>query len=798
MRFTIERIRTMILIAGLLLVAALGVFLTIGRWRSPFSRRDLPKKLGVDIQQEANGFTHAEFHAGHALFKITASKVEQLKDSRYRLHTVKIEMYSPNEGGTDRIEGSDFEYNQQTGVAQASGPVEITLEQAPGVHRLAPREAKAAGSDAPPGLRQIHVKTVGLTFNQNNGVATSANHVEFDLPQASGSALGASYDSQLGKLILTGAVELTAQRGDNPVKIDARHAEFGRDSGECDLTEATAKYRDAEAHAAQAKIRFRDDGTAQQLDAAKGVLFTTAEGARIAASTGSFRFNQESQPIAGTLQGDVVLDDHRNGRSLHGTAPSANLQFSPSGQLQRVHLERGVDFASDEEEVRAGVEQRSQLDWKSPMADLSFRAAGAGRVELASIHGIDGVTVTSQSQRGNSSPSHARMTADDVTGQFGANSALSSMVGTGHAALEQVTETGTRQTTHGDHVEVEFPPERASGRSMGPPEHASIGQIEKASVTGHVVLTQQAAAHRGSAPPAALRATAQRADYEGAGQWLHLTGTPHVENGEIALEAERVDLARVSGDAFAYGSVKGTWFGSQGAGLGAQGPAHVIANEAQLNEGSGVATFRGNARLWQQANSISAPVILLDRMRQTLVAQTASPADPVRVVLVSTENMDQSRSKGTASPSVIQVRGGDLKYSEAERKAVMRGGVLGNVVVETSDATTRSLEVDLSLMPPGNHAGKDGGSAQVDHMTARGNVSIESQGRRGSGEKLDYSSERSEYVLTGTAANPPRLEDAAHGTVTGDSLIFNSRDDSVNVEGGQHATTTETTAPKRP
>ena len=127
MRFTIEWIRTVVLSAGVLLVVVLGVFLTIGHWRSPFSRRDLPKKLGIDIQQEANGFTQAGFHAGHATFRITASKVEQLKNDRYRLHSVKIEMYDPKGGGSDRIEGSEFEYDQQTGLAKAAGQVEITL-----------------------------------------------------------------------------------------------------------------------------------------------------------------------------------------------------------------------------------------------------------------------------------------------------------------------------------------------------------------------------------------------------------------------------------------------------------------------------------------------------------------------------------------------------------------------------------------------------------------------------------------------------------------------------------------------
>jgi lipopolysaccharide export system protein LptA len=150
----------------------------------------------------------------------------------------------------------------------------------------------------------------------------------------------------------------------------------------------------------------------------------------------------------------------------------------------------------------------------------------------------------------------------------------------------------------------------------------------------------------------------------------------------------------------------------------------------------------------------------------------------------------------SGSPSVIRVRGGELKYSEAERKAVMRAGAAGGVVAETGSATSNSNQLDLLLLPPGNHAGKDGGAAQVDRLTASGRVVVNSQGRRGTGERLVYSSETDEYVLTGSAGEPPRMTDPARGTVTGDSLIFNSRDDSVSIEGGGRKTLTETVAPK--
>jgi lipopolysaccharide export system protein LptA len=813
-RFTIERIRTVILVAGVLLVVALGVFLTIGRWRSPLSRRDLPKKLGIDIQQEENGFTHAEFHAGHALFKITASKVEQLKNKQVRLHSVKIETYDAKSGGTDSIEGSEFEYDQGAGIASAAGPVEITLERPrsaqPGAATKPGKDG--AGPISSPAPDQIHVKTTGLVFNQNTGVASSSQHVEFALPQGWGSAMGASFDSQKGVLVLPSAVDIHSRRGADTIEIQAQHAEFDRSTNLCELTEGIARYRGGATQASQATVRFRADGTAAQLDVASGFVLTTASGGRLGAPRGSLAFDTDNQPTAGHLEGGVTLDMVSESRKVHGTAPTANLQFGPGGDLRLAHLERGVQFASEEETGTANAPIRARRAWASPVADVMFRRTGKGPVELDSLHGLGGVVLTSETQRGAGTPARARMTADEVTGNFGANSALTAMTGVGHATMEQTSETGTHQTTSGDRLDAHFTGMPAadgprSGKvSANARSGTAAGQIQSATVLGHVVLVQQAATS-GRSTSAALRATAERADYEGAGEWLHLTGNPHVENGSLDIDADKIDVARASGDAFAHGDVKATWFGDDGRGVsgspepfgrGTQSPAHVVAAEAQVHQATGEATFRGQARLWQEANSIAAPLIVLDHVKQTLVARATNAGDPVRVVVVSAGAAGQGKASKPESPSVIRVRGGELKYSDAERKAVMQGGNLGAVVAQTGEATTRSDEVELVLLPPGNHAASDGRAAQVDRMTARGGVILEVRGRRGTGDKLDYSGERGTYVLTGSAATPPRIVDPERGTVTGESLIFNSRDDSVSVEGNGRGTATETAAPKRP
>jgi lipopolysaccharide export system protein LptA len=374
------------------------------------------------------------------------------------------------------------------------------------------------------------------------------------------------------------------------------------------------------------------------------------------------------------------------------------------------------------------------------------------------------------------------------------------MNGSGHASIEETTETGVRQTTSGDRLEAHFEAQTKDTKLGAKGRQGAESQVQSAMVEGHVVLTQTPAAKPGAPPPATLRATAGRADYQGQGEWLHLTQTPRVEDGALQLSADKVDVSRASGDAFAHGNVKASWMDFAGNGqkgtpsvtLGGQGPAHVVAAEAQLHQATSEATFRGQARLWQQANSVAAPVIVLDRERQTLVARTTNTAEPVRAVLLSsTAGKDASKSN---QPSVIRVRGGDLKYSDVERKAVMRSGILGNVVAETGTATSTSNDVEVILLPANKT--KDSGQSQVDKMTARGHVVLTSEGRRGTGEQLVYTGATGEYVLTGTASTPPKMSDPTRGTVTGEALIFHGHDDSVTVEGGGQKTMTKTTAPR--
>jgi lipopolysaccharide export system protein LptA len=848
--------RTLVLTAGILLVVALVAFLAIGRWKRHINATEVLKALGANIQQEANGWTYSHALGAHAQYKIHASKEVQFKQGNARLHDVKIELYGEDGSRVDRIEGAEFDYDQKQGSITAIGPVEITLMR-PGVApaiapKATPGKAMAAKPKGTPlagavktaSKDEIHVKTSGLSFDQKSGIATTKDHVDFSMAQGTGSSIGATYDSQNGHLVLDHAVELNSPRNGGMVVLHAQHGEYERETDLCHLLAATAEYKGGEATAAAAKILFRSDGSAQHLDATGGFTLATANGAHVAAPTGSMDFDEHNQPHHGRLEGGVVMDSVRQtetktgsqNRHVHGTSPVADLDFTSKGELRHVRLERGVEMHSDELTESSASNSpplRVTRTWRSPLADIDFREAGHGQIEPATIHGTDGVVVTGESQRGKQPVVPSRMVADDMTGDFGPASQLRSMTGIGRASMQETTATGTLQTSSGDRIEARFLSPGSAPKPQTTAASNSAAQIQSAILDGHVILVQQPAAKSGSAAPATMRATAGHAVYEGAGGWLHLTVNPRVEDGALQLTAEKIDVSHDTGDAFAHTNVKATWIDTSSGNenptpsehqvmpamspspgsiaLGGREPSHVISSEAELQQATGIATFKGHARLWQQGNSVTAPVIVLDHQKQTLLAQSADPAEPVRAVLVTAAgpgkppsnqanraNKDSSnRPEGKSStPSVIRVRGGDLKYSDAEHKAQMRAGALGHVVAETGTATSLSDEAELILLPPGNHAGKNGGQGQVDRMTARGHVVVTSESRRGTGVQLVYTSETGEYRLTGTAAAPPKMTDPARGVVTGEALVFHSFDDSVSAEGGPGKTTTDTTAPK--
>jgi lipopolysaccharide export system protein LptA len=327
-----------------------------------------------------------------------------------------------------------------------------------------------------------------------------------------------------------------------------------------------------------------------------------------------------------------------------------------------------------------------------------------------------------------------------------------------------------------------------------------------------VTLVQQGAANPAGQIPAATTVTAQRAAYDAATQVVQLSGNPRVQQPNGELSANLIEVSRTSGNADASGSVKATYHqtnGQQNMVFTGAGPVHVVADHAHLDHATDLTTFYGKtgepARLWQASDAVAAPVLELSRPHATLSAHgPGGEAAAVNAVFTGTPSNSQGSSGAKTAiphanpaprpPSVVRLQSRTLLYAESDHKAVFSGGV----VAQTSGGLLHANFMDVYFAPAAGAQppGKSTTSSQVSEIVARGAVELEQPGRKGTGEELTYTSVDGKFVLTGSSAAPPRLTDQTRGTVTGNALIFNDRDDSVVVSGGASKAVTQTRVAK--
>ena len=166
----------------------------------------------------------------------------------------------------------------------------------------------------------------------------------------------------------------------------------------------------------------------------------------------------------------------------------------------------------------------------------------------------------------------------------------------------------------------------------------------------------------------------------------------------------------------------------------------MVAAEAQLNQSTGEATFRGHARLWQQTNSVSGPVIVLNQHLQTLVARSSDPAEPVRAVLLSAGGAGYGHSRGgnrrgASLPGrrerAMRARSGSVGDSRARRRSevLRRRASGGDARRHAGRGGCGDRHGDIVVRCGGTAADAGGKSrataaaqAQVDRMTATGHV----------------------------------------------------------------------------
>jgi lipopolysaccharide export system protein LptA len=747
MPLSVTRLRRWFAAAMIVMIAIVAGMYFYAKWRTRNVVHEVPKKLGIEVQQTAEGFSISKSEQGRTIFKVSASNVVQFKQGgRTELHNVKITLYGRDASRYDRITGSDFQYDPTTGDISSSGTVKVDLQGNPeGITR--PDQ-----SPPPEPKNPIHVETNGLVFNRNSGDASANGRVDLQTPQASGSAVGLHYVARSGTMTLLSdvVVDLT---GPQRSHLNAEGAVVTKEPRQVVLTHPRLTREGQTSWSDKATVFLRPDDSVERVVAEGNVqseLHGKSEARAQSERAEIFLAGPRDLLQRAEFSGSVQLASFGE-QPAQAFASHLILHFGPKQVLQTVRAEGGVRLSQENVSARdaagktasAARSEAQNVEMTAPVMD--FQVVDGRILKSAETSGPPQILITQPD-----SNQQTIVTAAKFNARFTDQNRISSLHGEPDAKIVSQTPGQPDRVSTSQMLDVLFRPE---------------GGIASILQTG--TFTYADDKHK---------ASAQRATYTTADQMLVLNGSPRVTGEGMSTTAQVVRINRATGDAFAEGNVKTTYTEMkaqpQGGMLASSDPIHVTSRSMVAHRTADVADYMGNARLWQDANVVEAPTIHFDRRQRSLLAQ-GNASQSVSTVLV------QQEKNGNVTP--LTVRSPRLTYTDEDRKIVLDGG---GVTVTGSDSTMTGQWMNVFLRPRSQSA--TGAPGQIDHIHAQGNIVVVQPVRRATGDRLDYTAADDKFVMTG---GPPSIFDAEHGKITGDSLTFFRRDDRVLVEGRETSPT---------
>jgi lipopolysaccharide export system protein LptA len=718
----------------MLLVGAVVVLLSYGRYRAVKAWKQIVARSGATITHEADEVTWSQAVRGKTIFTLHGAHVIPHGEGKYTLKDGMLLLYGADGQTVDRISGAQFEYDEKRGVAHAEGEVDMDIEP-PKALSPGPKAKGPEGQSA----QVIHVRTSGLTYVKKLGVAATDQEVEIAYGGMHGWAKGAEFDTGQSVVHLLADVRAEAElhgsnktQGGTPVTLNAAKADLDRDADVIDLTAPRVESRGRVATAATAVLHLRKDGSLETVEARGAV--TLKQGTRtITAPTLNAAMNENSQMEHAELNGGVALVDTSAARPMKGSAKMVKIACDGVGNPTSLVADGGAMLSMDQPRPGGGPLNRQMGADRMTLTLVKAAHGGAGSgagggMRVSAVHaegnawatgdaivrGGNGKTAGAKTAGGVKSAGvkTTRVAGDDlrlalVRDAVGKDEPQN-LSGTGHTRIEQRLPDGTVQTSGGETLRATFEPAK-SGAGV---------EIASAEQAGHVEI-HNAPGKAGEQPS---EGEAESAALDGASDVLTLSGHPRFTRGDTSVSAETIRLMQTTGDAVAEGNVAATLVNTNAkpethapadkfppqrtsspgtpvfAGGRSASVTHVMAQQATLRKTAQTVEFTGTdaapARMWQGASQVEAANLLLDRAHDSMQAWPSAATGAVRAVFAgqgSGSTTPASKLSGNLGPrakgqkanglelkgdKVVKVTSARLDYSGASHEAVFAGGVL--------------------------------------------------------------------------------------------------------------------------
>jgi LPS export ABC transporter protein LptC len=690
-------------------------------------------ELSKEVTGRLEGHEQRMMKNGRLYLLVKASVDLTFSDNHHELENVSVAVYPESGDVPDQISAARAIYQPTTSVISFLGNVKIETKD------------------------QLKVNTESLSFDQNTEIAQTDAPVTFERDNVSGKSTGATVEQKIKRLQLHKDVEVTVSpkagaRGlsprSRPVIIKSGHGTFEQQA---------------------LLLTFSGGVTAEQ------------DTAIMSGDVLNAIFNKGQQVERAEIRGNGYLRTMEPGRAAELKAVDIDFFLDGDQRLQRAAARQNITSRT------LDGESDMELNGATAMEVLFQEQDQRSVLKEMSTQGRSVVTLSApKSKATDARAANKRLTAD----------VLKLFWRTSGRDLERAEANGNAELF----IDPVVQNIRADRKTLVAPRFdcdffESGNLVRQCLATGGtkaVVDPVQSVADRGTRTLTSQKMTTtflketqdvERVDAQGdskfnerdrngiaanisfttADETVRLRGgDPTVWDSRGRTKAVEIDSDLANEVSYGRGRVSTTYY-SQEQTNGAtpftktKSPVYVVGDRVEFRHASGLATYTGNARAWQDDNFVRG-----DKLNIYVNDKKMDAAGRVQTAVYN------SKRRIDGNPTVVPVfaTSESMFYSDTDRVIHYEGNV---DIKQGPDRITAGV-ADVYLMRDTN---------DMDKTVAQRNVVLTQPNRKGTGDWVQYTAADEIAILKG---NPARVDDTEQGNTEGARLTVNVRDSRVTAD----------------
>jgi lipopolysaccharide export system protein LptA len=737
-----------------------------------------PKKLPPGTDGAASDWVYEDTRDGKNRVSIKAKDFKQV-EGKMQLTGVELHLFNKDAKKYDLVKSGSAEFDQKGNELYSPGDVEITMN--------VPAEKP---DNEPPSGRLMSIKTSGVHFDSKTGRSTTDKPTTFGFDRGDGKCVGAEYDPNTRELHMKSAVEVVWRGSDpktKPMKVVTDDLVYKERESKVFLSPRSGLTRDTlTLNAGPAVVTLDNKGVIHVVETvnAQGSDHQPKKNLDYAADHLLILFDDNQvQKIIGTQNARLISTADNGVTTMTADRVDMDFDTSTKDSVLTTAVSTGHSVVESKPLVKSGDPPETRI-LKSNVINTKMRPGGQ-EIEAVETGGPGSLEfVPSRPNQ-----PHRWMNGDKIWIAYGPQNQIQTFRSVNVATrTEKPKKPDAKQTP---------PPALTWSKELVAHFQPNSSQIDKLEQTTDFRYEE-----------GDRRARANRALLDQQKNAIDLTGLARVWDTTGSTDADHIFMDQKNGDFSADGNVRSTRMPDKkkddtSGMLNQDEPLHGIAKKMVSTDNNTKIRYEGNVVLWQGANRLTADVVDIDRDDDVLKAHghvvsqlmekekgsqgTGKPGSQESGV-GSREKTGKSGSQGVkesgsqgvkaqaktnGAPVFTIVRAPDLIYTDDDKLAYYKGGVL----LDRGPTRVASRELKAYLRDDDN-------DSSLDHAFADGDVTIVNTAidrtRTGTSQHAEYYVDDAKVVLE---QGQPKLVDTKSGTSQGKQLIWYSDEDKLEVNG---------------